>query len=136
MAQKCDTCPNWAYPCFYNQRPAWLACNHIFCYACAPVVAAGCDIICPMCSVSSESKILRGNNIFIKVPNGPTATLFFEACDDVRVYKELYVARFGGDANHLRFIHAGRQMEDGNRLSDYNIHKDATIHAVWRACGD
>lgn len=69
--------------------------------------------------------------IFVKTATGAVITLDVEASHTVQNIKELLSKR-GLPAASTRLIFAGKMMEDGRTMSDYNIQSQTTIHAVPR----
>lgn len=70
--------------------------------------------------------------IFVKTPTGKTITLEVEPSDAIETLKARLQERVNVPSDRLRLIFAGRQLEDGRTLSDYNIEKDSTAHIVLR----
>ena len=74
--------------------------------------------------------------VFLKTLTGKTLSFSVDLQETVDILKDRIQDREGMPPDQQRLVFAGLQLEDGRRLSDFNIKEHATLHLVLRLAGD
>lgn len=77
----------------------------------------------------------RHFQLYVKTLTGKTITINVSGLHTIEETKHLIMEADGISPDQQRLVFAGKQLDNGRTISDYNIQKEGTIHMVLRLRG-